>query len=102
VVATARDIDRRRWSVDLNLGRDFLQLGVAKRKLGPDLYLQVENGRLSIDFGNTVGGVAEDLGDTRRYREAARRLGGPPTLLTEDRAARDDGRGTLRISRGGG
>ena len=102
VVAAARDVDRRRWLVDLNLGDDFLQLFVDRRRPGPNLYLQVEGGRLFVDFGRAVGGVAEDLGDTRRYREAARRLGGPPTLVIDDLAARDDGRGTLRISRGGG
>jgi hypothetical protein len=102
VLAAARGIHRRRWNVDINLGRDFLQIGVSRRKgLGPNLYLQVEDARLFVDFGTPVGGVAEDLGDTRRYREAARRLGGPPTLLIDDRAARDDGRGTLRINRGG-
>jgi hypothetical protein len=29
-------------------------------------------------------------------------LGGPPTLLTDDGAAWDDGRGTVRITRAGG
>jgi hypothetical protein len=103
VVAAARDIYRRRWNVDVNLGRDFLQIGVSRRKgLGPHLYLQVKNGRFYIDFGTPVGGVAEDLGDTRRYRDATRRLGGAPTLLIDELAARDDGAGTLRISRGAG
>ena len=100
VVAQAREIPRRYWDVELNLGADFLQLGVSRRnRLGPSLYLQVEDGRLTLDLGREVGGVAEDLGDTRRYRDAERRLGGPPSLLIDDLAARNDGRGTLRISR---
>ena len=40
--------------------------------------------------------MAEDLDDTPRYREAARRLGGAPTLLTGSLAARRDG-ATLRL-----
>jgi hypothetical protein len=108
MVAAARRISRRQWRVDLDLGRDSLQLAVERRGLGPNLHLQIAGGRLFIDFGRPVGGVAEDLGNTRRYRDAERHLGGPPSLLIEDedggfRAARDDGRGTLRIvSRAGG
>jgi hypothetical protein len=100
VVAASRRIQRPRWGVELHVGRDFLDLSVHRRR--PGLFLQVEHGRLFVDFGNPVGGVAEDLGDTRRYRDAERRLGGPPTLLIDDLAARDDGRGTLRISRAAG
>ena len=45
-----------------------------------------------LDVGETPGGVAEDLGDTRRYRDAERRLGGPPTFLSARVAARRAGR----------
>jgi hypothetical protein len=108
IVAASRTISRDRWTVDLSLGADFLQLDVHQPRRGPNLYLQVEDGRLFADFGTPVGGVAADLGDTRRYKDATRRLGGPPGLLIADeeggyRAARDDGRGTVRIvSRAGG
>lgn len=100
VVAASRRIERPRWGVELHVGRDFLDLSVHRRRAG--LFLQVERGRLFVDLGNPVGGVAENLGDTRRYRDAELRLGGPPTLLIDDLAARDDGRGTLRISRAAG
>jgi hypothetical protein len=50
-----------------------------------------------------LGGVADDLGDTARYRDAQRSLRGAPTLLIEKDAggylaARRDG-GTLRVVR---
>lgn len=99
VVAASRRIDRR-WGVELDPGSDFLQLSVRRRRAR--LFLQVEQGRVFVNVGNTVGGVADDLGDTRRYRDAEQRLGGPPTLLIDDLAARDDGRGTLRVSRAAG
>jgi hypothetical protein len=61
--------------------------------------VRIADGRLIIDAGVAPGGVAEDLDDTRAYKDAARRLGGAPTFLETDetgfRAARDaveDGR----------
>jgi hypothetical protein len=55
--------------------------------------VRIADGRLIIDAGVATGGVAEDLDDTRAYRDAARRLGGAPTFLMTDetgyRAARD-------------
>jgi hypothetical protein len=65
--------------------------------------VRIADGRLIIDAGVATGGVAEDLDDTRAYKDAARRLGGAPTYLMTDetgyRAARDtfeDGRRIVR------
>ncbi len=65
--------------------------------------MQISDGRLSLDVGVAPGGVAEDLDDTRGYRDAERRLGGRPTFLLIDEggylAARDaveDGRRVVR------
>ena len=65
--------------------------------------MQVADGRLTLAVGVTPGGVAEDLDDTRAYRDAQRRLGGAPTFLMTDEsgylAARDaaeDGRRVVR------
>ncbi len=55
-----------------------------------------------IETDEALGGSGQELGDTRRYRDAERRLGGPPTKLFDTRAARDDGLGTLRILRPAG
>ena len=72
---------------------------------GPEVpyFVQVADGRLTLDVGVTPGGVAEDLDDTRAYRDAQRRLGGAPTFLMTDEggylAARDaveDGRRVVR------
>jgi hypothetical protein len=73
----------------------------ALRKQAGKLDLRVSDGRVVIVIPPVPGGVAEDLGDTPRYREAERRLGGPPTLLTGSLAARRDGT-TLVVSRPGG
>jgi hypothetical protein len=56
------------------------------------------DGRVLLDVGVMPGGVAEDLGDTRRDRDAERRLGGAPTLLSDSLAARRAGR-TLTVVR---
>ena len=107
VVRLARGIPRRAWSVDLNAGDGFLQLAVARRgRLGPRFFLQVEDGRLFLNLGERVGGVAEDLPDTDRYRDAERRLGGAPTLLIEREgggyeAARRDGEAYTVVTRAG-
>ena len=79
-IAVARRLGPKR--AELNVERPgaaerFLQLSVG------DLYLEIENGRVRLDVGVTPGGVAEDLDDTPRYRDAQRRLGGAPTLLVE-------------------
>ena len=72
---------------------------------GPEVpyFVQVADGRLTLAVGVTPGGVAEDLDDTRAYRDAQRRLGGAPTFLMTDEsgylAARDaveDGRRVVR------
>jgi hypothetical protein len=58
--------------------------------------------RLVVETGEPLGGSAQDLGDIARYDAAERRLGGAPTVLIDGLAVRDEGRGTLRISRAAG
>ena len=61
--------------------------------------------RVDLNLGTRPGGAADDLGDTPRYQDAERRLGGAPTLLVVERssgylAARDhteNGRRVVRI-----
>jgi hypothetical protein len=43
----------------------------------------VENERLVVRSGVQVGGTDEDLGETATYRDAERRLGGPPILFVK-------------------
>lgn len=108
VIALARRLGPKRAELHLNRpgGEPFLELNVSPRDLEP-FFLRLRDGRLYLDVGTAPGGVAEDLSDTRAYRDAARRLGGGPTLLlTSDSgylAARDvteDGRRVLRVTRG--
>jgi hypothetical protein len=103
VSALARGLPRRRYHVDLDqLENGTLHLLVSPR-LGSEPHFLVAVGeRLVIETGEPSGGSAQDLGDTARYRAAERRLGGPPSMLIGDLAVRDDGRGTVRISRAGG
>ena len=108
VTALARDIPRSRWSAELNAGAGYLQLAVSRRgaRLGPRFFLQVEDGRLFLNLGERVGGVADDLDATAPYRDAERRLRGAPTLLIVDvdggyLAARREG-GALRVVRRAG
>ena len=74
----------------------------------PQLFLEIGDGRVRIDGGVAPGGVAEDLDDTRAYRDAERRLGGAPTFLLVDGdgylAARDgvkDGRRVVSVQQRG-
>ena len=92
-VALARRLGPK--GVDLDAGPDSLRLEVDRKGI-PPVVLEIEGGRVLLDVGETPGGVAEDLGDTRRYRDAERRLGGPPTLLSARLAARRAGR-TLTV-----
>jgi hypothetical protein len=110
VVALARRLGAKRAELHVNRpgAEPFLELHVNARDLEP-FFLRLRDGRLYLDVGTTPGGVAEDLSDTRAYRDAARRLRGAPTLLlTSDAgylAARDvteDGRRSLRIVSGAG
>jgi hypothetical protein len=68
-------------------------------------FLQIDHGRVTLDMGRDPGGVAEDLGDTPRYRDAERRLFGPPTLLIEREggylAARREGSALTVVRRAG-
>ncbi len=72
---------------------------------GPEVpyFVQVADGRLTLTVGVSPGGVAEDLDDTRAYRDAQRRLGGAPTFLMTDEggylAARDAGEDGRRVVR---
>ena len=59
---------------------------------------EIADGRVTIDIGGGASGSGR-LGETARYREAERRLGGPPTLMTDDVVLRLDERGVLRIVR---
>jgi hypothetical protein len=66
--------------------------------------VRISDGRLYLDVGVTPGGVAENLDDTRAYKDAARRLGGAPTFLLVEGdgylAARDaveDGRRVVSV-----
>jgi hypothetical protein len=66
--------------------------------------VRISDGRLYLDVGVAPGGVAEDLDDTRAYKDAARRLGGAPTFLLIEGdgylAARDavqDGRRVVSV-----
>jgi hypothetical protein len=79
----------------------FLELSVSH----PDVsyFVEISGGRLSLDVGAAPGGVAEDLDDTRAYKDAARRLGGAPTFLMVEgegylaaRDAAEDGRRVVR------
>ena len=108
VIALARRLGPKRAELHLNrpgAAEQFLELSVRANGIEP-FFLRLNDGRVYLDVGNTPGGVAEDLSDTRAYREAARRLGGAPTLLLvpADRAslaARDvteDGRRLLRVA----
>jgi hypothetical protein len=108
VVALARRLGPKRADLQLNRpgAEPFLELSARAGDLEP-FFLRLRDGRLYLDVGTAPGGVAEDLSDTRAYRDAARRLGGAPTLLlTSDSgylAARDvteDGRRVLRITPG--
>jgi hypothetical protein len=92
---------------EIHKGENFFELTVDDPAL-PHLFLEIRDGRLQIDGGVASGGVAEDLDDTRAYRDAERRLGGPPTfLLTDERgylAARDaveDGRRVVSVQQRG-
>jgi hypothetical protein len=92
---------------EIHKGENFFELTVDDPAL-PHLFLEIRDGRLQIDGGVAPGGVAEDLDDTRAYRDAERRLGGPPTfLLTDERgylAARDaveDGRRVVSVQQRG-
>jgi hypothetical protein len=80
----------------------------ARPKLDVPYRVRISGGRLILDVGVAPGGVAEDLDDTRAYRDAARRLGGPPTFLLTDEdgylAARDaleDGRRVVSVEQRG-
>jgi hypothetical protein len=84
---------------------DALRRALVSRRKRPDIpyRVRISGGRLTIEAGVTPGGVAEDLDDTRAYRDAARQLGGAPTfLLTDDsgyraaRDAREDGQRVVR------
>jgi hypothetical protein len=86
--ALARRLGPKR--ADLNVADEFLQLETQS------FLLLIEGGSVYLDTGVKPPGVAGDLDDTRRYRDAVRRLGGAPTLLTSSLAARRAGM-TLRI-----
>ena len=66
--------------------------------------VRISDGRLYLDVGVAPGGVAEDLDDTRAYKDAARRLGGAPTFLLVEgggyvaaRDALEDGRRVVSV-----
>jgi hypothetical protein len=66
--------------------------------------VRISDGRLYLDVGVAPGGVAEDLDDTRAYKDAARRLGGAPTFLLIEgdgylaaRDALEDGRRVVSV-----
>ncbi len=101
-IALARRVGPKR--AEVKAGEEFLELSVDH----PDVSysVRIADGRLTLDVGVTPGGVAEDLDDTRAYKDAARRLGGAPTfLLVEDDgylAARDaveDGRRVVSVQK---
>ena len=78
----------------------------ARKRLLASFFLQVENGRIVLDMGRDPGGVAEDLDDTPRYRDAERRLRGAPTYLLERPrggyvAARREGTSLRIVTRAG-
>ena len=102
VRALARGLPRRRYIVDLYAIDGALRLLASPRIRSRPHFLVTAGERLVVETGETLGGSGADLGDTARYRAAERRLGGPPTMLIGELAVRDDGRGTLRISRAGG
>ena len=85
---------------EIHQSDEFFELTVDHPDL-PHLFLEIRDGRLQLDGGVAAGGVAEDLDDTRAYRDAERRLGGAPTflLLSGDRylAARDGSRDGRRV-----
>jgi hypothetical protein len=98
--AWARRLGPKR--AEIHQSDEFFELTVDHPDL-PHLFLEIRDGRLQIDGGVAPGGVAEDLADTRAYREAERELGGRPTFLITDGggyiAARDaveDGRRVVR------
>ncbi len=51
---------------------------------------RISGERLTIDFAGGVSGTGR-LGETKRYQEAEKVLGGPPTLMAEDFVARRAG-----------
>ena len=100
-IALARRVGPKR--ADLNQGKEFLELSVAA---DVPYLVRISDGRLTLDVGVTPGGVAEDLDDTRAYKDAARRLGGAPTFLLVEGdgyvAARDaveDGRRVVSVQK---
>jgi hypothetical protein len=100
--ALARGLPRRRFVVDLYEVNGTLHLLASPRRKREPHFLVDVGKRLVVATGEALGGSAEDLGDTARYRAAERQLGGPPTMLDGTLAVRNDGRGTLRISREAG
>jgi hypothetical protein len=110
--ATARTLRRRpRTGVEWYADESSVQLTAWRKGLSPyrthllgGFNLAVDDGRLTLELGAPTGGVADDLGETRRYRDAERSLGGAPTLMADLSklgssgwlAARRDGE-TLRI-----
>ncbi len=99
-VALARALPQRVWTVDLDVSRTAVRFRAARRgQLGPRFSVAVEGGRLTVAIGRPMGGGG--LGETERYRVAARRLGGPPTLLVDEVAARLEPRGVLRVTAAG-
>jgi hypothetical protein len=86
------------------LRREAAALARRRKRTEVPYRVRISDGRLCLDVGVAPGGVAEDLDDTRAYKDAARRLGGAPTFLLVEgdgylaaRDALEDGRRVVSV-----